>query len=115
MARKPAHAKTKTKNKAQRQAKKHQAKHQALRFKVLLGPLSRLWSRVPKTVRVPGMDHGVATAHVLAFVAVLGVAIGAGYGGARVLFGSDKPPAQQAVPQVSEQPNTQHRDRKSVV
>lgn len=108
MARKPAHAKTKTKNKAQRQAKKHQAKHQALRFKVLLGPLSRLWARVPKTVRIPGMDHGVATVHVLAFVAVLGVAIGAGYGGARVLFGSDKPPAQLAVPQVSDQPNAQH-------
>lgn len=101
MARKPAHAKTKAQAKAQRQARKHQAKHKALRLKVLVAPFVRLativLAKLPKTVRVPGMDHAVDTSHVLAFVAVLGVAIGAGYGGAQALFGADKTPVYSAV------------------
>lgn len=36
------------------------------------------------------MDHDVATVHVLAFVTVLGIAIGAGYSGAQALFGTEK-------------------------
>ncbi|HEY9163925.1 MAG TPA: divergent polysaccharide deacetylase family protein, partial [Magnetovibrio sp.] len=49
------------------------------------------WARAPKTVRIPGMDHDVETIHILAFVVVLGLAIGGGYGGAQALFGKDAP------------------------
>lgn len=82
MTRKPAHAKSK----AKRRVKKHQAKRQPSRFK----PLVALCTRVPKSLRIPGMDHDIATVHALAFVAVLGVAIGAGYSGAQALFGAEK-------------------------
>ena len=92
-----AKAQGKAPNKAKRQAKKRQAAHKALRLRVLLAPFARLYSRAPKSVRVPGMDHDVATLHVLAFVAVLGVAIGAGYGGARALFGGDETAARGPV------------------
>ncbi|MCR4379164.1 MAG: divergent polysaccharide deacetylase family protein [Rhodospirillales bacterium] len=98
---KPTPAKSKAKAKAKRQTKKHQASHEALRHRVWLAPLIRLWARVPKTVRVPAMDHEVETLHVVAFVVLLGVAIGAGYGGAQVLFGSDKAKVPSVVAQQS--------------
>jgi len=73
----------------------------------MLGVLRRLWARTPKTMRVPGMDHDVATIHVLAFVMVLGLAIGGGYGGARALFGTAQQPphAAQAVIQQTALPH----------
>ena len=101
MVQKPTQAKPKAKAKAKRQTKKHQASHEALRFRVWLAPLVRLWARLPKTVRVPGVGHAVETLHVLAFIVILGVAIGAGYGGAQVLFGNDKPQAHGSVVQLS--------------
>lgn len=82
MPRKPAHAKSK----AKRRAKKHQAKRQPSRLK----PLVALWARVPKSIRILGMDHDVSTVHALAFVVVLGIAVGAGYSGAQALFGAEK-------------------------
>lgn len=85
MSRKPAHVKTKAK--AQRQAKKHQAAHKRLHANPVAAFLAEQWTRVPKVVRIPGMDHDIETAHILVFVGVLGVAIGAGYGGAQALFG----------------------------
>lgn len=95
MARKPTHSKNKGPAKAQRQVKRHKAHHRAAHRGVLgvLGVLGRLWARAPKTMRVPGMDHDVDTLHVLAFVAVLGLAIGGGYGGAQALFGGAKEPS----------------------
>ena len=97
MARKPAHPKNKSK--AKRQTKKHQAKRARAS-----SPLANLWARVLKMVRVPGMGHDVATVHVLAFVGVLGVAIGAGYGGARALFGNDQAPVQHVTEQQAAMP-----------
>lgn len=88
-----------SKTKARRQVHKHQA-HKRVRGNGIwaraLAGLRGVWSRalerakplLRKPVRVPGMDHDVALSHLLAFVAVLGVAIGAGYGGAQALFGS---------------------------
>jgi len=93
VARKPVkqNAKTKGQKKAKRQTKKHQAKHQALRFKVLLGPLARLWVRVPPRIRVPGMSHDVETNHLAVFGVVLVMALGGGYLGAQALFGPQTP------------------------
>lgn len=101
MAPKPIQDKAKAK--AKRQTKKHQASHKALRGKVLLAPFARLWGHVPKSLRVPAMDHEVETLHVVAFIVVLGVAIGAGYGGAQALFGSDKPQVHSVAIQQSPQ------------
>lgn len=119
VARKPTHsskpkgrtqaAKAHTsKAKARRQVHKHQSRKRARQngsWAGGLAELTALWSRVlkqvkpllNKPVRVPGMDHDVAFSHVLAFVAVLGLAIGAGYGGAQALFGGEAATHQAAT------------------
>jgi len=93
VARKPVkpNVKTKGQKKAKRQTKKHQAQHQALRFKVLLGPLARLWVRVPPRVRVVGTSQYVETNHLAVFGVVLVMALGGGYLGAQALFGPQTP------------------------
>lgn len=72
-------------------ARKHQARRSGQRGLAALFSSSFMKSvgkRLSVKVRVPGMGHDVAFSHILAFVAVLGLAIGAGYGGAQALFGA---------------------------
>ncbi|MBL4693648.1 MAG: divergent polysaccharide deacetylase family protein [Magnetovibrio sp.] len=92
MARKNVTHKTKLKTpkkgpaRAKRQAKKHYAQHQALRLKVLLGPIARIFAKLPPKFHVPGMRHTIETPFAAAFMIVLGVAVGGGYLGAQALF-----------------------------
>jgi len=59
----------------------------AMRLKVIFGPLLRAWAKRPPKVRVPGMSHDIETDYVAVFLLVLVFALGAGYAGARALFG----------------------------
>lgn len=79
-------AQTKGAAKAKRQAKKHQARHQALRLKVLLGPFSRIFAKLPPKVTVPGLNASVETPYLALFTVMLALAVGGGYWGAQALF-----------------------------
>lgn len=85
VSRKTTHVKAKAK--AHRQARKHKAAHKRRHANPVLAFLAAQWARVPKVVRIPGMNHDIEVVHVLVFIAILGGAIGAGYGGAQALFG----------------------------
>lgn len=68
-------------------ARKNKARRTRLRPGFLASAVSWVSKALAVRVRVPGVDHVVTFAHVLAFVGVLGLAIGVGYGGAQALFG----------------------------
>jgi len=95
-------AKAKGQAKAKRQAKKHQSVHKALRLKVWLGFFIRQLNKIPKTIRIPGVDHVVDTRYVIGFCAALSVAIVGGYMGAQALFGTSER-SQVLEPQIIQQ------------
>lgn len=82
----------KSKNKTNRQAKKHRAQRTSSRVHKWLSVVTKYIAKFPKSVRVPGMDHDIATFHAAAFVVLLGLAIGGGYAGAQALFGPQTTP-----------------------
>jgi len=84
-----------------RKAAKHRARKLSARWAWVQRSLVKAFA---KTVTVPKMDVEVPLVPALAFVAVLGFAVGAGYWGARSLFGETPPVATQpAAPVVIQQ------------